>query len=199
MADGQYRAVEDIMVGDRIASPCGDRTVVALDSSISTGLGKPKAILEVWADGQTHRIECTANHPFLLPDTLDEPRFGAVMPNQQGNARIFHPVVDNEGNRSSWFRGNRGDVDVLRVGDKLATVHGHAVITAIEIQESAGVGERVITPVTGGLLWLSGDVLASAGYDADTVGLDDPAAVRKEFTVRGSTATWEADRGVATP
>ncbi len=199
MADGQYREVEDIVVGDRIASPCGDRTVVALDSGIFTGLGKPKAILEVWADGKTHRVECTANHPFLLPDTLDEPRFGAVMPNQQGNARIFHPVVDNEGNRSAWFRGNRGDVEVLKVGDKLATVHGHAVITAIEIQEGAGVGDQVITPVTGGLLWLPGDVLASAGYDADTVGLDDPAAVRREFTVRGSTATWEADRGVATP
>ena len=183
MADGGWKRVEDVEVGDRVQSPDGPREVVALDKNVfSEAASKPKAEItfRVHGSGLTHAIVCTANHPFALPDGS----FGAIDPNLQGSTRLFHPVVANDGRREPWFRGNRGSVKTLSVGDEVAVAHGDAAtITDVRVFEYDDDQRVPVTsPVTGGVLILAGGILASGGYDPATAHMDDPREVVRYFS-----------------
>lgn len=183
MADGGWKPVEDIEVGERVQSPDGPREVVALDKNIfSEAQRKPKTAItfQVRGSGLTHTIVCTANHPFLLPDGS----FGAIDPNPQGSTRLFQPIVSNDGRREPWFRGNRGDVKTLSVGDEVAVAHGGAAtITEVRVFEYDDDQRVPVTsPVTGGVLMLTGGILASGGYDPATAQMDDPREVVRYFS-----------------
>ncbi|MDE0034329.1 MAG: hypothetical protein OXU75_14525 [Deltaproteobacteria bacterium] len=181
MANGSFKVVEDIQVGDMLASPDGPRQVVALDNGFLRDKGKPETHIVFRHQGKDTEVVCTANHPFLLPDGT----FGAVSPNAQNDHREFTPIVDGNGNRELWYRGNRGNVKVLGVGSEVATLDGgRAEIVSVQqvIREAGDAGVATFTPVTGGILILKGGILASAGYDPAAAAMTDPKDVVAYFT-----------------
>ena len=73
MADGGWKPVERIKIGDWVLSPMGPRQVVALD----TGRTQPRVEIYVRKNGERHALRCTVNHPIMaLPRRTVSARSG---------------------------------------------------------------------------------------------------------------------------
>ena len=178
MADGSWKPVEQIRIGDWTTSPTGPRMVVALD------MGRQQPRVEIIVNKDGARLRCTVNHPIMTSDG----RFGAIRPKKQANNRLYRPIIDNEGNRELWRRGNHGDMRVLKPGDEILWRDGSAAAIEDVIHlrsELLEVRPLAITPVTGGLVIVSGGIVASGCYDPTTASMVNPEDVRNFFTLGG--------------
>ena len=99
---------------------------------------------------------------------------------------MYQPIIDNAGNREMWWRGNRGDMRVLKPGDEIQWRDGSpAAIEDVLHLRSEPLQPLAITPVTGSLVIVAGGIVASGGYDPSTAVMTDPEDIRNFFTMEG--------------
>ncbi len=177
MGDGvTVRPVGDVQVGDYLASPDGPREVVALD----TGPGlHDTVVIEVAAGGRTLEVVCTPNHRFLTPGG----GWACVTPWPScKRRRVWRPVVDRSGRRERWQRHRVMDRERLETGTAVKVLSVGGLHLAGQVQGvRPGPRLRVVSPITGGILYVGGGIAASAGHAPQTASMGRGADVADFF------------------
>ncbi len=167
MGDGvSVRPVGEVRIGDWLASPAGPREVVALDAS---GRFHDTVVIAVSAGDREIEVVCTPNHRFLTPGG----GWACVTPwPARKRSRVWRPVVDGSGRREAWRRDRVMDRERLVAGVAVKVLsagglHWAGRVTSVR----PGPRVRVVSPITGGTIYVGGGAAASAGHAPETAGM----------------------------